>query len=164
MTIRTLLARTSFILSTLAAMAVLLLLLSALVANVVYAADTTASAATAAVGPVIESVLGAIGVIAGGYAVRLINRAVVWLGLEQDARVRAYLEDATLSAIDYATQLLGAAITTPEGKTQAVEVAVNYLRRRVPDALSRFDLAGADGAADLWDYVTARLPGRSTNG
>ena len=95
MTIRTLLARTSFILSTLAAMAVLLLLLSALVANVVYAADTTASAATAAVGPVIESVLGAIGVIAGGYAVRLINRAVVWLGLEQDACLVKHRKNAS---------------------------------------------------------------------
>ncbi|AFK54226.1 hypothetical protein [Tistrella mobilis] len=133
-------------------------------AHAAHAADTTASVAAAAIGPVIENVLGAIGVIAGGYAVRLIHRAVVWLGLEQDARVRAYLEDATLNAIDYAIHQLGGAIRTPEAKTQAVEVAVNYLRRRVPDALSRFDLAGADGAADLWDYVTARLPGRSANG
>ncbi|WP_372502379.1 hypothetical protein P7L66_13200 [Tistrella mobilis] len=160
MMIRTLLARTSIILSTLAAMAVLLLLLSALVANVVYAADATASAATAAIGPVIESVLGAIGVVVGGYAVRLIHRAVVWLGLEQDARVRTYLEDAAMNAIDYAIHQLGGAIRTPEAKNQAVEVAVAYLRRRVPDALSRFGLAGSD----LADYVTARLPRNHDNG
>lgn len=160
MTIRTLLARTCIILATLAA----LLLLSVLFVNAAYAADTTASAAAAAIGPVVESVLGAIGVIAGGYAVRLIHRAVVWLGLEQDARVRQYLEDATLAAIDYAIHQLGGAIRTPEAKTKAVEVAVNYLRRRVPDALSRFDLGGADGATDLWDYVTARLPRGPANG
>ncbi|WP_372090291.1 hypothetical protein P7L79_12755 [Tistrella mobilis] len=128
-----------------------------------HAADTTASVAAAAIGPVFESVLGAIGVIAGGYAVRLIHRVVTWLGLEQDAKVRAYLEDATLTAIDYAVRQVGG-IVTPEAENQAVQVAVNYLRRRVPDALGRFGLAGADGAADLWDYVTARLPRGPANG
>lgn len=162
MTIRTLLARTSFILSTLAAMAVLLLLLSALVANVVYAADTTASAATAAVGPVIESVLGAIGVVLGGYAVRLIHRGLRYLGLAEDARVRAYLEDATLAAIDYAMRRARAHAVPPASEVERALVAAasNYLERRVPDALARFRLAGSD----LEDYVTARLPGRSTNG
>ncbi|WP_372072441.1 hypothetical protein P7L75_09400 [Tistrella mobilis] len=157
MTIRTLLARTCITLATLAA-----LLLSALFVNAAYAAETTASAATAAIDPVVESVLGAIGVVVGGYAVRLIHRGLRYLGLAEDARVRAYLEDATLAAVDYAMRRVGARAVAAGSELEQtlVSVAANYLERRVPDALSRFGLAGTD----LADYVTARLPRNHANG
>lgn len=143
----------------LAALAVLPV--SALFIAIAHAADA-AGAATAAVAPVIESVLGAIGVVVGGYAVRLIHRGLRYLGLAEDARVRSYLEDATLAAIDYAMRRARAHAVPPASEVERALVAAasNYLERRVPDALARFGLVGTE----LEDYVTARLPGRPTNG
>ncbi|MEN2980281.1 hypothetical protein P7L78_26520 [Tistrella bauzanensis] len=133
--------------------------LTTIIGTAAHAADGGAGAAGLNIA--IDGILGAVGVVVGGLAVRLIHRALGYLGLAEDARVRQYLEQATVSAIDYAVRQAGAGTrgAVRDMQHQVIDMAVNYLQRRVPDALSRFDLVDVD----LRDYVAARL-GRAVDG
>lgn len=96
----------------------------------------------------------------GGVA---IHRLADLLRLRADDQVRVYLQEALARAISFAEaearRRLPAA--SADGAVQQLadattEIAADYLRRRVPDALKRFDV----GDQDLHEMIRVRLPTR----
>ena len=93
--------------------------------------------------------------LAGGLWV--IRRALAWLQLSEDEKVRAYLETALQNAITFARNRVvagGAEHAQIEVRNQVVAEATSYIVARVPDALKRFGI-DEEAARDL---VLARLP------
>lgn len=107
--------------------------------------------AIASLVPLVLAVLLALGSLA-------VKRLADWLQLSSDDKVRAYLQDALLHAIERGVAVVRG---SPEhaGRGQealreaALRVAADYVRDRVPDALARFGVS--DGA--LTEMLQARL-------
>lgn len=94
----------------------------------------------------------------GGYA---IQRLAAWLKLREDSEVRIYLNQALERGIDLALSEARGRLPTyarlaPPELADAVDLAANYAKGRVPDALSRFRV---DDVA-LRNMIAARLATR----
>lgn len=91
------------------------------------------------------------------------QRLLTWIGLQNDAQYRAYLDAALANGITYAKAKLAeriAPLSKVETQNQLVALASTFVIAQVPGALSRFgfDPRTSEGQAAIARLVTARLP------
>jgi len=108
--------------------------------------------------PVLQAVVGVVALAALHYGRKLINVFADKIGIEKDDRVRAYLNEAAFNAIEYGYRVAfdTASEHAPklDVRNQALAVAADYMRDRVPDGLRHFGL-DRDGVLKL---LEARAP------
>ena len=111
----------------------------------------------------VEPAVQALSVVVAALATWLIGRALTWIGLQNDAQVRAYLDVAIRNGIAYGASKLrerSADFTKVETKNELVAMAATFAIAQVPGALKRFgiDPGTPEGQAAIARLVTARLP------
>lgn len=97
--------------------------------------------------------LGAVVLALAGWAVTKFGKK---LGLENDAKIRQYLDEAIKNGVAFAEQKLkeqAGKIDEVDVKNAKVAEAANYVIKAVPDAIKHFGVT----PEKLADLVTARL-------
>ena len=113
--------------------------------------------------PVLDAVIAAAVGVLTALAAWLARRVARWLGQSEDSEVRAYLETALVSAIDYAQDLAldaGRDLQAVETRSAVLADAAAYLAQHVPDALARFKLDAAGTERLLRSRLALATAGR----
>lgn len=104
--------------------------------------------------PIIQDLLGAIGIIIGTGVIFLLKKAGSYIGLNIDSKNREVVQQTIQYGLDYAFKKLDSkGLTKIETQNQIVGLTTSYLLARIPDTLKHFNLT----KDDIAQLVIARL-------
>lgn len=115
-----------------------------------------AAAATLDLTPLVDPLMGGIGIVLSAIISRALFKAMKWLDLDGEEKLRGAINLAVDSGISLARMQVGGLIkagTKVDVQSEIVARAGSYLAARVPESLKKFGLEG-DGLAE---FVTARV-------
>lgn len=155
--------RTRYLLLNLIPAFVLLAVFVLFVMSPAHAAEVAEQAFSIDLSSIVDRVIEAIALVVAALAAWLGQRALTWLGLQNDATYRAYLDVALQNGIAYGKAKLAEKVgpmSKLETHNQLVALAATFAVAQVPGALARFgiDPKTQDGQAALSRLITARLP------
>lgn len=115
-----------------------------------------AAAATLDLTPLVDPLMGGIGIVLSAIISRVLWKAMKWLDLDGEEKLRGAINLAVDSGISLARLQVGQMIKAGakvDVQSEIVARAGSYLVARVPESLAKFGLDG-DGLAE---FVTARV-------
>lgn len=106
--------------------------------------------------PVLQLIIETLGAVVLALATWVVGKFGKKIGLENDAKIRAYLDEAIKNGVAFAEQKLkeqADKIDEIDVKNVKVAEAANYVINAVPDAIKHFGVS----PEKLKDLITARL-------